>query len=114
MVGDRNAAWTVETLNETVADELRALPRDMRLRFDYIAGIIRSEGFANIKMPHVRHLDGDLWEMRLRGRDGIARAIYVTVRHRRVVILRVFIKKTQRIPRREIELALQRAQEVLE
>ena len=58
MAGDRNAAWTVETLNETVADELRALPRDIRLRLDYVTGIIRSEGFANIKMPHVRHLAG--------------------------------------------------------
>ena len=114
MTGEQNTAWTVETLNETVDAELRALPGDMRLRFDYITELIRSEGFANVKMPHVRHLEGPLWEMRLRGRDGIARAIYVTVRHRRVVIVRVFIKKTQRTPRREIALALQRAQEVLQ
>ena len=112
MVGDRNTAWTVETLNETVADELRALPGDMRLRFDHITELIRSDGFANVRMPHVRHLEGPLWEMRLRGRDGIARAIYVTVRYRRVVILRVFIKKTKQTPRREIALALQRAREV--
>ena len=84
----------------------------MRLNFDRITEIIRAEGFANMRMPHVRHLEGSLWEMRLRGRDGIARAIYVTVRHRRVVILRVFIKKSQQTPRREIVLALRRAREV--
>ncbi|MBV8564412.1 MAG: type II toxin-antitoxin system RelE/ParE family toxin [Methylobacteriaceae bacterium] len=28
--------------------------------------------------PHVRHLEGKLWELRLTGRDGIARALYVT------------------------------------
>jgi phage-related protein len=50
--------------------------------------------------------------MRLRGRDGIARALYVTATGRRVVILRVFTKKTQKTPRREIELARQRAKEV--
>ena len=114
MTGDQNAGWTVETLNDTVADELRALPRDMKLRFDHITEFIRSEGFANIGMPHVRHVEGPLWEMRLRGQDGIARAIYVTVRERRVVVVRVFIKKTEGTPRREIRLALQRAREILQ
>jgi phage-related protein len=50
--------------------------------------------------------------MRLRGKDGIARGLYVTATGRRVVILRVFAKKTQKTPRREIELARQRAKEV--
>jgi phage-related protein len=50
--------------------------------------------------------------MRMKGRDGISRAIYVTARGRRVVVVRVFIKKTQRTPRREIDLALERAREV--
>ncbi len=47
------------------------------------------------------------------GRDGIARALYVVIRARRVVVVRVFIKKTQKTPRREIDLALQRAKEGL-
>jgi len=47
------------------------------------------------------------------GRDGIARALYVTVKEKRVVVVRVFIKKTQKAPCAEIELALQRAKEVL-
>jgi phage-related protein len=50
--------------------------------------------------------------MRLRGRDGIARAIYVTATGRRLVVLRVFAKKTQKTPPREIALALKRADEV--
>ena len=50
--------------------------------------------------------------MRLRGRDGISRALYVIATGRRVVILRVFTKKTQKTPRREIELATRRAEEV--
>jgi phage-related protein len=51
--------------------------------------------------------------MRLRGRDGIARALYVTVTGQRVVVVRVFVKKTQKTPRREIELALERAKEIV-
>jgi len=43
----------------------------------------------------------------------ISRALYVTVRDKRVVVVRVFVKKTQKTPPREIELALRRAREVL-
>ena len=50
--------------------------------------------------------------MRLRGKDGIARSLYVTASGQRVVILRTFVKKTQRTPRRETELARRQAKEV--
>ena len=54
-----------------------------------------------------------IWEMRMRGRDGISRALYVAVRDRRVVVVRAFVKKTRKTPQQEIQLALQRAGEVL-
>jgi phage-related protein len=50
--------------------------------------------------------------MRLRGRDGIARALYITALGKRVIVVRAFVKKTQKTPRSEIELALRRAKEV--
>jgi len=105
--------WTVETLNEVVDAELEALPADMRARFVYISGLIEEFGLERVREPHVRHLRGPLWEMRMKGRDGISRALYVTAVGRRVVVVRVFIKKTQKTPTREIELALKRASEVL-
>ena len=61
----------------------------------------------------MKHLQGPLWEMRMRGRDGISRALYVAASGKRVVIVRVFVKKTQKMPNREIDLALSRAKEVL-
>ena len=60
----------------------------------------------------MKHLEDKLWELRIRGRDGIARAVYVTAIKRRVVIVRVFVKKTQKTPKHELELARQRAKEV--
>lgn len=50
--------------------------------------------------------------MRLKGRDGISRALYVTARGKRLVVVRVFVRKTRKTPRRELVLALKRAQEV--
>ena len=101
--------WTVETLNETVDAELQALPEDMRARLVRIAMLIEAKGLEHVGEPHIRHVEGRLWEMRLKGRDGISRALYVTAVGRRIVIVRVFVKKTEKTPRREIELALSRA-----
>jgi len=104
--------WSVEVLNEEVASELGALPADMRARLEHIVRMVAEFGLERVREPHVKHLQGPLWEMRLSGRDGIARAIYVTAIGRRIVIVRAFRKKTQKTPRREIELALKRAEEV--
>jgi phage-related protein len=48
----------------------------------------------------------------MKGKDGISRAIYITATGRRVVVVRVFVKKSQKTPRRKIDLALQRAKEI--
>lgn len=104
-------SWSVETLSAVVDKELEALPADMRARFVRVAQLIEALGLTHVGLPHVRHLEGPLWEMRMTGRDGIARALYVTASGKRVIVVRVFVKKTQRTPRREIELALERAQE---
>ena len=104
--------WVVETLNEIVDAELDRLPSDMRARLVHVSRLIEQFGLERIREPHVRHLRGRLWEIRMKGRDGISRAIYVTATGQRVVIIRAFLKKTQRTPDREIELALKRAKEV--
>ena len=106
--------WTVETLNTTVDKELAALPVDMRARFVRICELIEAVGLERVGVPYIRHLTGPLWEMRMKGRDGISRALYVTVQRKRVVVVRVFIKKTRQTPRQEIDLALKRAKEVLQ
>jgi phage-related protein len=104
--------WRVEVLNATVRAELEAQPKDIRACYLRIVGLIESHGLERVREPYVKHLEGPLWEMRLKGRDGIARAVYVTATRRRVVVVRVFGRKTERTPRREIELALRRAKEV--
>jgi phage-related protein len=105
-------AWIVELLDNRVRVELEALPPDMQARFRRIVELIQGYGLERVREPHIKHLEGPLWEMRMKGKDGISRAVYVTAKGRRVVVVRVFVKKTQKTPRREIEIALQRAQEV--
>ena len=104
--------WAVEILNATVAAEIEALPADIRDRLSRAVALIQTLGLERVGMPHVRHLEGKLWEIRATGRDGIARALYVTASGRRVVIVHAFVKKPQKTPRRAIEVALQRARAV--
>jgi phage-related protein len=106
--------WTVETLNDTVDAELEALSVDLRARFVRIAQLVEAVGLPHIGAPHVKHISGAIWEIRLKGKSGIARALYVAVKPQRVVVLRVFVKKTQKTPPRELRLARKRAKEVTE
>jgi phage-related protein len=104
--------WTVETLNAAVDAELDAWPATIQARLSRIVELIEALGLEKVGEPHVKHLEGKLWEMRPKSQDGIARAIYVTVTGRRVVIVHAFVKKTQRTPKTALELARQRAKEV--
>lgn len=104
--------WTIEILNSAVLDELEALPKDQRAKFTWISDLIIEHGLENVRAPYVRHLEQGLWEIRVKGRDGISRAFYVIAKPKRVVIVRIFKKKTQKTPRREILLALERAKEI--
>lgn len=104
--------WIVETLNELVDEEISSLPKDMKARFVRVVELIESVGLENIREPHIKHIEDKLWEIRIKGKNGISRALYITAHKKRVVVLRAFIKKTQKTPRKEIKLALERAKEV--
>ena len=104
--------WTVEYLDSRAKAEVEALPKDTRSSFERIAGMIKANGLHEMREPYVKHLEGKLWEMRLKGRDGIARSLYVTATGKRVVVVRSFVKMTEKTPRREIEFAHKRAKDV--
>lgn len=104
--------WTVVFLDDEVRSELEAMPRDIMASFLRISRFIESVGLPQVREPYVKHLEGSVWEMRMKGKDGIARAAYVAATGRRVVVVHVFTKKTRKTPRRDIEIALRRAKEV--
>lgn len=104
-------AWTVATPGDVVDAEIEALPADMRARLVRLSEIIEDHGVEALPRETVDHLEEKLWELRIRSKSGISRAIYVTASGRRVVIVRVFVKKTQKTPSREIKLARERAKD---
>jgi phage-related protein len=104
--------WRFELLDHRVERELDALAQDVRARFLRIAELLEQHGPTGVREPYVKHLEGKLWEMRMKGKDGIARAIYLTAKGERVVVLHVFVKKTQKTPAKALEIARERAKEV--
>ena len=90
-----------------VADYIRELARrsdkDSRIKLhkiqDYINAL--SEYGLQLREPYIKHLDGDIWELRPI-RD---RILFVAWHKGSFVLLHSFIKKTQKTPAREIEQA---------
>jgi phage-related protein len=105
-------SWMVLFVNAAAEAELNALPEDMQMRFARITDMFRDFGLKGVHEPYVKHVEDKLWEMRLKGKDGIARSIYVAAQAERVIVLRTFVKKTEKTPRREIEIAFQRMKEI--
>ena len=105
-------SWTFVFVNSEAKAELDALSADVRASFERIVKLVQAFGLGRVHEPYIKDIEGPIWEMRLRGRDRIARALYLTASRRRVVILRVFVKKTQKTPQAELELALKRRKEI--
>jgi phage-related protein len=111
MVYNTPSGWRVVYGSRRAQKEVEELAVDIQADFARIVGLIESYGLENVREPQVKHLRSKLWEMRMRGRDGIARAAYIATLGKQVVVLHAFVKKTQTTPPDAIELALKRARE---
>lgn len=92
--------------------ELEELPADMLSRFHYISQLVEEFGLERVRGAYLEHLRATIGEIRIKGKDGISRALCVTAVGKCVVVVRVFIRKTQKTPSREIDLAPKRAKEI--
>lgn len=99
--------WTIEFFSPRVEAEILAMPAGLLARFVRYAERLEIFG-ADLGMPHTRAMGGGLFELRLRASEGISRVFYCIVSGRRIMMLHVFTKKTQRTPARELEVARKR------
>lgn len=64
--------WSVVFWNDAVEAAMSGLPADIRASFERIVHLIEEHGLTLLREPYVKHLEGPVWEMRMKGRDGIA------------------------------------------
>ncbi len=104
--------WTITFYSEKVEAETLALPPSILANFLRIAELIEEFG-PNLGRPHTAPLGQGLFEIRAKGREGIARTVFCTVAGDEIVIVVTVIKKGSKIPKRSMEVARQRMKEVL-
>lgn len=91
------------------------LSADIKAKIVRIVDMLVTYGPLHVREPYVKHIEGHkkLFEIRAKGRDGIARVFYFTASGQRIILLHGFTKKTMKTPRQEIDIAVKRMQEVL-
>lgn len=90
--------------------ELKALPIAVRIKLDRLIGKLE-ENPRLLREPDTRPLGNGLYEVRTMG-SNIARGLWVYQAGSKIYLLRIFIKKTQKTPRAETDLAWQRLEEM--
>ncbi len=103
--------WTISYYNKRLEQDILHMPAGILARYLRYVDLMTVHG-PNLGMPHSRALRDGLLELRLQAKEGIGRVLYCTLAGQRIVMLHQFIKKSQKIPPRELRLARQRMQEV--
>jgi phage-related protein len=103
--------YSIEYYSDSVADEILALPDTLAARYVVLTRRMVAVG-PNLGAPHTDAFGDGLFELRLKGQEGIARVFFCALVGRRVMMLHSFIKKSQKTPLREIEVARKRMKEV--
>jgi phage-related protein len=103
--------WEIQYYSESVRREIEEWPVGIRAMYARITE--RMEVFGpHLGMPFTRPMGDGLFELRAKGKEGIGRAFFCTAVGHIILILHAFIKKSQKTPRRDLELARRRLREV--
>lgn len=103
--------YSIGYYSEGVQEQIIALPDTLAARYVVLTRRMIALG-PNLGEPHTKAFGNGLFELRLKGAEGIARVFFCTLVGRRIVMLHSFIKKSERTPLRELEIAKSRLKEI--
>ncbi len=104
-------SWQIIYYNQNVEHEILNLPEGLLARYLRLTDLM-SEFGANLGLPHTKVINNGLLELRVKSKEGIARVFFCTKIGKKIIILHSYIKKTQKIPKRELKMAISRMEEV--
>lgn len=105
--------WNIEYFNSAVEDKILSLPDGLLARYLRLTDMMIEHG-SNLGLPHTKSLNNGLFELRLKSKEGIGRVFYCTKVGKNIVMLHSFVKKSQKIPKNEMDIAVKRLREVQE
>jgi phage-related protein len=103
--------WIIEYYSQEVQDQLNNMPVSIRADYDRLTELLTEFG-VDLRLPHSRAMGNGLFELRLKGKEGIGRVFYCTLKGKHIVMLHGFIKKTMKTPKKELNIAMKRMKEV--
>jgi phage-related protein len=103
--------YTISYYSKAVQEQIIELPDTLAARYVVLTRRMVALG-PNLGEPHTKAFGDGLFELRLKGAEGIARVFFCTLVGKRIVMLHSFIKKSDRTPLREIDVAETRMKEV--
>lgn len=104
-------AYTITYYSREVQEDIMNFPVTLQARYIGLTQRMLEYG-PNLGLPHTDAFGGGLFELRLKGVEGIARVFFCTMVEQEIVMLHSFIKKAQKTPLKELKLAKQRMKEL--
>ena len=104
--------YSITYYSRKIFEEIMALPKTLRAGFLFLTNKMEEHG-PHLGMPYTRAMGKGLFEIRIKGQEGIARVFYCTKIGREIVMLHSFIKKTEQTPKKELDVAKKRMKEVM-
>lgn len=105
--------WQIKYYNQKLENEILNLPEGLLARYLHLTDLMLEFG-SNLGLPHTKAIDNGLFEVRVKSKEGIARVFYCTKVGKKIIMLHSYIKKSQKIPKKEIKIAKTRMNEVIE
>ena len=103
--------YTISYYSDVVQAEILSLPDTLAARYIVLTRRMVVLG-PNLGAPHTKAFGEGLFELRLKGAEGIARVFFCALVAKRIVMLHSFIKKSDKTPLRERKIAEARLKEV--
>ncbi len=103
--------WEIKFYNKKVRNQTLNFPAGIKAKLLHILDTIQETGPFTLGKPHIAPIGKGLYEIRAKGKEGIGRSFFCAVFDKKVVILHSIIKKTQKTPKKDLNLAIQRMKE---
>jgi phage-related protein len=103
--------YSILYYNEQVQEDIMNLPDTLQARYIGLTSRMIEHG-PNLGLPHTDSFGSGLFELRLKGVEGIARVFFCMMVEKKIVMLHSFIKKTQKTPDKELKIAKSRMKEL--
>lgn len=99
--------FCTESGKSPVRDFIDSLDGNTQRKFFFVKGLLEDFGHK-LPQPHAKYAGDDIFELRFIGKEGSMRILYFFFHRDKAILTNGFIKKTDKLPQREKELAIER------